>query len=44
MIAVAVGRRNASVMPVAGSYAGAPGDFLGMTTAVEVVAETGIAS
>ncbi len=44
LIAVAVGRRNASVMPVAGSYAGAAADFLGMTTAVEVVAETGATS
>lgn len=35
LITVAIGRNNASVLPVTGSYVGAAGDFLGMTVRVE---------
>jgi transglutaminase-like putative cysteine protease len=34
LITVAIGRCNAQVMPVVGSYVGQPQDFLGMTVAV----------
>ena len=35
LIPVAIGRRNESIMPVAGSYVGAASDFQGMTVRVE---------
>ena len=38
LIAVAIGRCNAQVMPVTGSYVGEPGDFLGMTVSVRIEA------
>lgn len=36
LIAVAVGRCNRQIMPIAGGYVGAPGDFTGMTVRVRV--------
>lgn len=36
LIATAVGRRNDQIMPILGSFTGAPGDFLGMEVAVHV--------
>lgn len=38
LVTVAVGRCNAQIMPVIGSYAGAPDDFMGMNVDVEVSA------
>ncbi|MGZ6018050.1 MAG: transglutaminase family protein, partial [Phenylobacterium sp.] len=38
LITVAVGRRNAQVMPVVGSYVGAPEDLLAMTVDVRIAA------
>jgi len=37
LIAVAIGRCNESILPVAGSYVGAAEDFLGMTVRVETM-------
>jgi Transglutaminase-like enzymes, putative cysteine proteases len=36
LIRVAVGREMGQIVPVSGSFTGAPGDFLGMTAQVEV--------
>jgi transglutaminase-like putative cysteine protease len=36
LIAVAVGRCNRQIMPIAGDYLGAADDFLGMEVAVSV--------
>ncbi len=36
LIPLAVGRANAQIMPVAGSFAGAPGDALGMDVSVRI--------
>ena len=37
LITVAVGRCNGAVLPVSGSYVGAPEDFLGMTVRVDAL-------
>lgn len=39
LIPVAIGRCNGQIMPITGSYAGEPGDFVGMTVRVRMATE-----